>query len=812
MRVLAVAAGVSGALGCGRIGFDPGAGDPVCPTSPCDLGPWMPLGNGHGTDSGTRLVWSSTTGGGVGGEVEAWVGVEGGTGRAIDRAFMTVDAGVPTVALIDGRDRLTIRTFDGTEFVDAFAPIGFPNASFRSPVYAVDADGDPVYAAIDDTGEVPTLNVARWTGTGWTRLPGVQATGGPIGLGVGPGDAPFAAWIEAGAVWVRRYDGNAWVEMGAGSATGAGLGDPGRTATDVGALGGDKPIVYWTDRRSGNDQLFLRMWDGAGFVELDGSATTPISGGAIGVITPRVVRTPTSIVAAWSGSTGGSRQVYARRHTGGGAWTEIGPGSDTGGGLSAASADVTLRSLAAGGERVAVAWTSSSAPGQIRTWTGTAWTPAVAEPLAGFAESLVVGIDDAGAICAVEEVNGVVHLVCDTGTGWRALGPDTPAQPSISASPGHSAFPTLAAAAAGGGFEAAWMDQVATSSRHAYARSLIDGAWIERTPGTASGSGIAGFGDTARATVTAGARPAVFWVAYSACLMVRMWTGASWDEAPAGSADEAGCGIIPDDAADVRTPSAALDANGDPWVAFQDHCVDWNIYVMRFTGSGWAFVGPPVCETRGASDLDLAETPRLVFDATGRAVLAYTGRAVPGAPYEVYVRAWDGVAWQDLAGSGTGGGVSASGGNAFRPAVAVDPSGMIWLAWADSSSGSDQIYVRMFDGAAWREVDGSASGGGISAATGGGATTPSIAIDRHGRPVVAWSDRSSGDWEIYVRRWNGADWLEVSGSATGGGMSNSNGPSLNPSLAIAGDLACVAWSEPDRDASDIRARCLTLAR
>ena len=57
--------------------------------------------------------------------------------------------------------------------------------------------------------------------------------------------------------------------------------------------------------------------------------------------------------------------------------------------------------------------------------------------------------------------------------------------------------------------------------------------------------------------------------------------------------------------------------------------------------------------------------------------------------------------------------------------------------------------------AGWEDVGpGSASGGGISN-TVRYSEFPSLAIDPDGVPIVAWQDDSSGNDEIYVRRYAG---------------------------------------------------------
>jgi L-ascorbate metabolism protein UlaG (beta-lactamase superfamily) len=63
------------------------------------------------------------------------------------------------------------------------------------------------------------------------------------------------------------------------------------------------------------------------------------------------------------------------------------------------------------------------------------------------------------------------------------------------------------------------------------------------------------------------------------------------------------------------------------------------------------------------------------------------------------------------AGSASGGGISANSGNSEWPSVALDGSGLPYVAWMDATPGDDQIYIKRYDGASWVVVGaGSASG------------------------------------------------------------------------------------------------------
>ena len=91
-----------------------------------------------------------------------------------------------------------------------------------------------------------------------------------------------------------------------------------------------------------------------------------------------------------------------------------------------------------------------------------------------------------------------------------------------------------------------------------------------------------------------------------------------------------------------------------------------------------------------------------------------------------------------------------------------------------------------------------------------GASYPDVTIGGDGQPIVAWEDTSRGPTEIYVARYDGGAWVEVSpGSARGGGISNSSANSLRPVARYVAGRLCVAWSDRDLN-RQVLVRCLDL--
>jgi hypothetical protein len=183
-----------------------------------------------------------------------------------------------------------------------------------------------------------------------------------------------------------------------------------------------------------------------------------------------------------------------------------------------------------------------------------------------------------------------------------------------------------------------------------------------------------------------------------------------------------------------------------------------------------------------------------------------------GGPDQIYVRSWGAEAWREIGqNSASAGGISDTTGGSGAPSLAIRSS-TTYVAWHDASSGARQIYARRWNGAFWVEVgQGSAGGGGISG-TDGDADGPSATVAPDGTLYIAWHDTADGDGEIYVRRWDGADWIQVgAGSAGGGGVSDNAGQSRDAALVIAPDgTPYVFWSDDSSGRYEIYARRYSL--
>jgi len=345
------------------------------------------------------------------------------------------------------------------------------------------------------------------------------------------------------------------------------------------------------------------------------------------------------------------------------------------------------------------------------------------------------------------------------------------------------------------------------------AAATANAGWEEMGAGSASGGGISnnpGVSGYPSLALAPDGNSVTAWQDNSGGnleIYVKRWDGSKWVEMGSGSATGGG---ISNNPGYSENPSLAIDPDGKAVVAWQDDSGSKykpEIYVKRWDGSKWVEMGSGSATGGGISNnAGFSEVPSLAIDPDGKAVVAWEDDS---SGVQIYVKRWNGSAWVEMgAGSASGGGISDTAGFSFFLSLAIGPDGTPVVAWTDSSTGSFEIYVKRWNGSAWVEMGaGSASGGGISN-TAGSSAHPSLAIGSDGMPVVAWENSGSGNIEVYVKRWNGSAWVEMgAGSASGGGISQNNGVSGDPSLAIGPDgVPVVAWQDNSGGNREIYAR------
>ena len=319
--------------------------------------------------------------------------------------------------------------------------------------------GNTLYVAWSDTSAGDAeIYLRRWDGSAWSELGG-SAGGGGISnnsgdsvwpsVAVGPDGNPWVAWHDetpsADEIYVRRWTGTAWEPVGSGSASGGGISNNKGNSrfVDLQVAPNGHAFAAWTDGSTGNGEVYLRQWNGSAWVALAGSA----SGGGISNSIFRSGRPALALsdgqpTVAWAeGDLVG--QIYLRRYNGS-AWVELGNHSASGGGVSNTPGQSLYATLTYAGGRPTVAW-----------------------------------YDDVGG-------QWEIYAATLEGNEWKAAGSGAASGGGISDTPGISTEPNLAAE---GGPFLVWQEDM-SSDTEVYVRRLVGNNWVEVGSGSASGGGI----------------------------------------------------------------------------------------------------------------------------------------------------------------------------------------------------------------------------------------------------------------------------------------------------------------------------------
>ena len=207
--------------------------------------------------------------------------------------------------------------------------------------------------------------------------------------------------------------------------------------------------------------------------------------------------------------------------------------------------------------------------------------------------------------------------------------------------------------------------------------------------------------------------------------------------------------------------------------------------VKKWNGSEWVELPPS-----GAVALGLTAVAMEVDIITNNIYIAWTNPRAPAPPYypsDIYLKMWNGTEWVELGSSASGNGISNVGGVNWQPSVAARNQ-KVCVAWEhrDTEYGPGEVYMKCWDGDSWKELGNSATGGGISNTPLQRSEYPWIALDLNGNPLVSWSEVI---WVeeigrevsfVYLKKWDGNNWVELGGSASGYGI----GPGWNFEMVI----------------------------
>ncbi|PZA07654.1 MULTISPECIES: hypothetical protein [unclassified Meiothermus] len=104
--------------------------------------------------------------------------------------------------------------------------------------------------------------------------------------------------------------------------------------------------------------------------------------------------------------------------------------------------------------------------------------------------------------------------------------------------------------------------------------------------------------------------------------------------------------------------------------------------------------------------------------------------------------------------------------DAAYPSLDIDRQGRAVVAWVERSGGVYKAYVRRWEGTGWRRL-----GGALNREDAWNASYALVRIGPDGQPVVAWTEKNPvsqgkllGNGKLYAARWDGQAWRMLGGS------------------------------------------------
>jgi hypothetical protein len=119
--------------------------------------------------------------------------------------------------------------------------------------------------------------------------------------------------------------------------------------------------------------------------------------------------------------------------------------------------------------------------------------------------------------------------------------------------------------------------------------------------------------------------------------------------------------------------------------------------------------------------------------------------------------------WVPFGPPGPGENVSATPADSFAPALALDRAGRPHLAWIEGSPAGDAVAYLRWNGLTWVDADGEGREGMLIRRHGVFVGSVSLALDAGDRPLVAWSTEEEGPQGLHLLRWNGSGWSGPAG-------------------------------------------------
>ena len=340
-------------------------------------------------------------------------------------------------------------------------------------------------------------------------------------------------------------------------------------------------------------------------------------------------------VVAWSESDGTSQNIYVKRWNGS-SWTQLGGSLDID--LSKDAVEPALKFDSSGNP--VVAWSEGNGNANniyVKRWKGSAWTQVGSSAVSGSfnARTPALALDGSGNPVVTWRDSLVAPTISNVlierwdGLTWVSVGPGK-LDVNDSGNVDRASFAPSVALTSSGNPVVAWSESDGTS-RNIYVKRWDGSSWA-----LVGGILDANTNKDAYApslTLDGSGNPVVAWneaaTNSDASIYVKRWNGAIWAQLGFGALD-----VNTNSTIGAGLPSIALQANGDPMVAWSDFDgTSYNAHVKRWNGGVWEIVGALNLDTNLAQDV---YSPSLALDSSGNPSVAW--QEYDGVSYNILVK------------------------------------------------------------------------------------------------------------------------------------------------------------------------------
>jgi hypothetical protein len=580
-----------------------------------------------------------------------------------------------------------------------------PNQSAYGSTLAIGNSDNPVVSWSEFDGISYNIYVKRWNGSSWVQLGTIldvnasQNASTPSLVLLDTANNPMVSWSESDGVsdniYVKKWNGTSWVQLGTilDANTNQNANTPSLALDSDG-----NPFVSWSESEGVSKNIYVKWWDGSSWNQLGTILDTNANRNAD---TPSLALNSSDYpIVSWSESDGSSNNIYVKRWNGN-SWTQVGTILDANVNQSATSPSLALDNL----NIPNVSWSESDGLSSfnvyVKRWNGSSWV----------------------------QLGTILDVDASQNARNPKLALDTSGNPVV------------------GWFE----NDLSHTSYVSYVKRWIDNSWqqlggsIQADPRQPSSIRIS---DVALDSV---GRPSTTFISSEGAsnkAYIAHWNGLAW--APNDTALNFNL------SAAVYNSSIARRSDDKPVVAWTEQYIggpsnfDTNIYVKEWTGSAWNLLSGQVNHL-GKSGV----SPSLAVRTDNKPVVAYAEREPTSESSFVYVRRWDGLAWQDI-------GHRLTSPTSIRGlSLALDSSNTPIVAFATCPA-SCSLYVKKWNGSSWVGMDGSATPAPVYD---GFITSLALALSSTGKPSVVWAGDIFSP-SVNVKRWNGSSWVQLGTNVT----------------------------------------------